>query len=104
MSSSELQWMGLTPTASSQVGLYITGIQQLTATQTTVLYRRALMCYLSCILRLPVCIACIVRAFLYLPALQMFSNARTVFILTLRLCIERPFSNNVVFLSNRHNG
>ena len=28
--------MGLTPTALSQVGLYITGIQQLTATQTTV--------------------------------------------------------------------
>ena len=62
------------------------------------------MCYLSCILRLPVYIVCIVRAFLHLPALQMFSNVRTVFILTLRLSFERPFSNNVVFLSNRHNG
>ena len=59
---------------------------------------------LSCILRLPVYIVCIVRAFLYLPALEMFSNVRTVFILTLRLCIERPFCNNVIFLSNRHNG
>ena len=63
-----------------------------------------LMCYLSCILRLPVYIVCIVGAFLYLPAVQMFSNIRTVFILTLRLCIEQPFSNNIVFLSNRHNG
>ena len=68
------------------------------------LYRRSVMCYLSCIFRLPVYIVCIVRAFLYLPALQMFSNLRTVFILTLRLCTERPFSNNVVFLSNKHNG
>ena len=60
--------------------------------------------YSSCILRLPVYIVYIVRAFLYLPALQMFSNVRTVFIMTLRLCFERPFYNNVVFLSNRHNG
>ena len=82
MPSTELQWMGLTPTASSQVGLYSTGIQQLTAMQTTVFYRRALMCYLSCILRLPV-IVCIVKVFLYLPAFQMFSNVWTVFILTL---------------------
>ena len=33
-----------------------------------------------------------------------FSNVQTVFILTLRLCIEQPFSDNVVFLSTRHNG
>ena len=59
------------------------------------------MHYLSCILKLPV-ITSIVQAFLYFPVFQMFLNVRTVFILTLRLCIERPFSDNVIFLSNRH--